>query len=344
MFSVENDAVRYTWAGWYLFVVLNSLVGDTLILYASIKHKVFKMNKLIVTFIQHVAVMDLILSIVWVLPIAVSIIKRGSDVGIAFHYVRVYISYFCYPAGTLLILGMTSTKVLLLKYPLRAKSWSKKQAYKICAVIYTVSLLNPVSFLIVGKDDVYFDSRIYTFDYGFSSDTWNTLAPIISVILLLIPSIATILATIFLIRKAASLVKKDSQYNLRWQGIMTVVLAAAVYSISVLPLTVYSILEPFVKKNVSQPGPFHVHFFRIAFTFLTLNIAANFFIYTITVPGFRDFLVSSITGIGRTSRNGSSVSYPSRKGSSHNSRKASSHRSIKLSSLSYEMANREEIV
>ena len=295
LFEIESDTLRYSWAAWYLFVVLSSLLGDTTILVAAIKYNAFNMSSLIVTLIKQVAVTDLILSVVWVFPIAVSVIKGGWDVGISFHYVRVYISYYCYAVGTFLICAMTTSKVLLLKYPLRVRRWSKKQAYKICAVIWIIALYNPLTFLIVDKSDVYFDYRIYTHDYGFSSATWTFLAPISSFILLLTPNIITIVATIILIHKAAKCVKKDKQSTLRWQGIMTVVFAAVVYSLSVLPLTVYSIVHPFVDKDPINPGPFHTHFYRIAVTFLTFNIVANFFIYSLTVSGFKDFLKSCIT-------------------------------------------------
>ena len=307
LFSIENDALRYSWAAWYLFVALCSLLGDTTILVAAIKYNAFNMSSLVVTFIKQISVTDLIFSMVCILPVIVSVIKGGVIFGISFHYVRVYISYYCYAAQTLLICGMTTYKVLLLKYPLRVRRWSKKQVYKICAVIWTIALFNPIAFFIVDKDDVYFDYRIYTHNYGFSSGTWDLLVPISSIIGLLIPNIITIGATVILINKALRIVRKDRRSNLRWQGIITVVFAAVVYNLSILPLTVYSILQPFVKWDPVNPGPFHTHFYRIAVTFLTFNIMGNFFIYSLTVSGFREFLKSCIIGHIRRLRLGSST-------------------------------------
>ena len=46
------DAARYTWAGYFLFVIISSLIGDTTILIASIRYKAFKLHKVTVTIIQ----------------------------------------------------------------------------------------------------------------------------------------------------------------------------------------------------------------------------------------------------------------------------------------------------
>ena len=62
-FGIKNDTERYLWASWFVFVFLSSLLGDSLILIASIKYKAFNLHKMIVTFIQHIAVSDLLHSI-----------------------------------------------------------------------------------------------------------------------------------------------------------------------------------------------------------------------------------------------------------------------------------------
>ena len=62
-FGIKNDTERYLWAGWLAFVVVSSLLGDSLILIASIKYNAFNLHKMIVTFIQHIAVCDLLQSV-----------------------------------------------------------------------------------------------------------------------------------------------------------------------------------------------------------------------------------------------------------------------------------------
>ena len=75
---------------------------------------------------------------------------------------------------------------------------------------------------------------------------------------------------------------------------MTVFLTALIYTISIVPLTVYYLAEPYVKKKPGIPGPFYTIFFSISMAFLNLNTVANFFIYALTVTSFRSFLIVNI--------------------------------------------------
>ena len=70
---------------------------------------------------------------------------------------------------------------------------------------------------------------------------------------------------------------------------MTVVLTATVYTLSILPITVYLIVGLLLEKD-PEPGPFFVEFFRVAISALNLNVLANFFVYSLTVTSFRSFL------------------------------------------------------
>ena len=70
---------------------------------------------------------------------------------------------------------------------------------------------------------------------------------------------------------------------------MTVVLTAAVYCVSFLPITVYFVAEPFADKG-HEPGLFYVEFYRFVISVVLVNVLANFFVYSLTVTSFRNFL------------------------------------------------------
>ena len=76
-FGMQNNAARHCWATYHIIVLLSSLIGDTLILVASFQKDAFKINKLIVTVIQHIAISDLAASIFGVLPAAVSLLAKS---------------------------------------------------------------------------------------------------------------------------------------------------------------------------------------------------------------------------------------------------------------------------
>ena len=64
IYAIKNDASRYAWAGYFLFVLISSLVGDTTILIASLKYRAINLHKVIVVTIQHIALCDLMVTIV----------------------------------------------------------------------------------------------------------------------------------------------------------------------------------------------------------------------------------------------------------------------------------------
>ena len=91
--------------------------------------------------------------------------------------------------------------------------------------------------------------------------------------------------------KTLDLRKKSSETN-SWicslARIVTVVLSATVYCVSFLPASAYLAARPYLE---SETGDENVqYFFRVGDTFKYFNVVANFFIYSLAVISFRDFL------------------------------------------------------
>jgi hypothetical protein len=267
-----------------------SLFGDTCILVASIKYKAFVIHKVIVKFIQHIAVCDLFLSITYLSPIPISLIVDGWVLGSAICHLQPYVLAYTFVAGVLLICAMTATKLLLLKYHLRAKSWSAKHTHIACGGIWLLSFYLPMCLLIVEKDDVFFTYRTYSCFYMFSSKTWTMLTPISAIVFGVIPNIIIFVTSILLLKEARKVVRRSGE-SLKWQGVMTVLLTVTAYTVSYLPPVLYHIVS-FVIKKPSEPGPFQREVVRFVASIVCLNTMANFFVYSLTVRSFRTFLLS----------------------------------------------------
>ena len=80
-FGIQNPAERYGLAAYVLFVFLSSVIGDTLILLASFHKDAFKVNKLIVIFIRHIALADLAGVFSYGLPNIISLIADSWILG-----------------------------------------------------------------------------------------------------------------------------------------------------------------------------------------------------------------------------------------------------------------------
>ena len=254
MYGIHDDSKRYFWAAYHFFVLLSSLVGDTLILYASFQKDAFKLNKSIVSVLQHIAVSDLVLSFFTVLPATISLLVDSWVLGKTTCYVRLYITYTAYPAGMMFIAVMTTNKLLLLKYPQGASNWAPtgRGTHQICLGIWTLCLLAfPIAFFMQGQHDVGFDYRGYECGYVFTLPAWRTImSRIYPIIFQFIPFciiIGTAIPTLkylFHARKSARRV----QGSIPWQGAMTVVLTAGLYCLSNLPLFVYFVGMNFIEK------------------------------------------------------------------------------------------------
>ena len=209
-------------------------------------------------------------------------------------YTIPYAGYYLYTAGPLLICAMTSSKLLILKYPLKARTWQSKKAHLICGTAWTTALVLPLMFFLVDKTDISFDYRNYGCDYIYSSNIWNWLAPLLFSVYMAIPNCIVLSTTVNLLIIAKKIARRGRE-NPRWEGVITTVLTATVYCISVLPYAVYRIADQSNIKSLQDPQDFfHKVYFRIARSLLYLNTISNFYIYCLTVSSFRKFLWSRV--------------------------------------------------
>ena len=282
-FGMHSDAVRYSWAIYHLFVLLSSFIGDTLILMASVHKDAFKVNKSIVTIIQHIAISDILISSVRVLPTTVSLFANKWILGDALCYIIVYAVYFSYPAGMYLIAFLTISKFLILRNPLTVSKWPMMKMVNIVIVgIWTFQIVIPVLFLFLGKRDIHFDYRIYFCDYRYQANKiWKELLPVITVVYTFIPNVIIIATTIPTLRYLAVARKCARRVNgsVPWHGGLAVAITAAVYCLSTLPMSICYICKNFFPDPT---GVFQFQLYRVGFFLSMINIMSNFFIYIYT--------------------------------------------------------------
>ena len=161
-FGIKSDAERYSWIAYNIFGVLSSLVGDILILLASSQKGSFRINRILVTIIQHVAVSDLAHTTKTLLPIIISLLGNSWILGTTLCYATVYMVSITYPAGMSLIAFLTTAKFLILDCPLRAATWNNKWVHQVCCFIWLASFTAPMPYFVLDNYDVAFDFRVYT--------------------------------------------------------------------------------------------------------------------------------------------------------------------------------------
>ena len=295
-FAIQNSTVRYCWASFHILVLLSSLIGDCLVLCGSLQRNVFKLNPLIVTVIQYIAVSDLMYAIFSVLPSVISLLADSWILGDVLCYLRAYLVYFVYTASLYLLAIMTTSKLLLLKFPIRFSNWSRKKGHVLCCTSLIPAALSPLLFLVINKSDVGFDYKTYTCDYMFTEqDVWESLRPLIAILNLFAPTtiiVATTVPTLKYIADARQTAKR-ARGSIPWQGAVTVSLTAVVCCVAILPSVVLNVGGSFLVNT----GDLKLQFTRVAKFLLSINIMSNFYIYTLTVKSFRQFLLHKIKPI-----------------------------------------------
>ena len=291
-FGLESVAQRYTWAGYYLFVILSSLMGDTTILVGSIKYQVIKLNRIIVTLIKHIAVCDLLVIATQVLPQFVTLLADKWVFGDFFCRAFILSAYCINISSVLLICTMTTSKLLLLKYPLRFGTMSSKKAHMFCGACWGVASVVPVLMLAVDKNDVYFTYIIYFCAYDFSSYIWIYLGAFLGLFLVILPTCLIVATSVNLLVIAKKIAFRRRE-GLKWQGIITTLLTATVFCLSMMPFFVMMALR---RTNLFDSVEFTVMkgLWRIALSLLYLSTMCNFYIYCLTVTSFREFVRSRL--------------------------------------------------
>ena len=289
LFGIESSSVRLTWSVYYFFILLSSLLGDSTILIASIKYRAFKLPNFLVTIIHHMAACDVIISITSITPMIISLVANGWVTGRLMCILTAFTMYYTNMVSVLLVCAMTTSKLLILKFPLHPWFNEKRHAHLLCSTLWIVALNLPLTCISIDKSDAYFDYRIYTCYYAYSSDAWNKriwLMHFLTIINYNIPIVTVVFTTILLLIAAQRIAQKK-QVRLKRQGIRTAICTAGFCCIAFLPYTVFCI---FVSSLYEE-----LFYYRLAWSVLFLNVVGNFYIYSVTVTSFRKFLRARIT-------------------------------------------------
>ena len=291
-YGIQSESERNFWTVYFIFVLLSTLVGDTLILYASFHKNAFKINPIIVAVMQHIAVSDLIQAVSTALPTMASLITNSWVLGHPLCYITHHVKIVALFAGIYLLAILSLLKFMIIKYPTLLGCLTAAKTHLLCILVWAVDLLSSIITAVKGHDSVYFDYRKYscTYDYPKLNQIIGTPYDLGAVAVSFIPCLivigATVPTVIYLIK--ASKTSRRVRGRIPWQGAITVVMTAIVFCLSNLPYFVYL----FVRRSVKHVAHFHINFFRITYFMMYINTISNFYIYTLTIRSFRLFLSS----------------------------------------------------
>ena len=289
LYGIQSKTERHLLIGYTSLISISSLIGDTLILVGSSRYNAIKLHKIMVVFIQHIAVADLAFSLFKALPGAVSLAANDWILGRFLCFAAYYATYISALAMCLHISALALAKLLIVRDPLRAINFSSKTGHMIACGIWVYSAIFPIAATIKEKFDIYFSYLDYNCEsYGEWKPLENLIYSSAVGFSILASDVVTLVSSVMLIHLAKKATERGLG-ELQWRGIATVLLTVAVHIVSTLPLAVY-----FVGSAITSSTLFQVEFHRYALYIALFDTMANFYIYTLTLRSFREFLKSRI--------------------------------------------------
>ena len=286
---------------WMGTVLFTSLIGDSIILLATIKYRAIKQHKVVIAVMQHMAVCDLLQTIFRVLPMILVTCIGPHDLfssylgEVLFCHILTNTTWITNTVTIMLTCALTMLKLVIVKYPLRTRSWSSKLGHKICTAVWLLYLVAyaPVFVMKIIKAH---GSRVPVEVYEADIVCWNDINTfpdwlifyfVINNCLITVLSFLIVLVSSVILLVVAKKAAARHGNRLRWEGISTVLLTVGVLLLSQIPYIFQSYF------NLILPNKMMVVFLSLSY----LNIMANFFIYALTLRSFRTFLKLKIIQI-----------------------------------------------
>ena len=293
-FGISN-AERYAFISFMSFVFITSLIGDLIILVSSIRFKALRLNGFIVSTIQHLAVCDILGSLLFILPQIISLMANEWVLGNFLCQVTALLPHYLGCVNRIQTAVMATARVIKLKLTnsRAALSMTGKAGHVIGVMIWFSVLPLSIAMVYLEYNGAYFDYRTALCDIPFRADTWKYLIPSILVLYVFVPLFVVIVTTGILLYHLARARQVSRRIGATegWQGLVTVTMTATVFCLSNLPFIVYRLALNLI---TDIHGFFHNEFYRSVWALLSINILCNFFIYCITINSFREFLKDGV--------------------------------------------------
>ena len=306
--KITDEEQRISLLVYLLIVLLSSLIGDTLILLSSTRRNAFKLNRFLVSVMQHIAVGDIVESMSLVLPTLVSVTANRWIFG-DFSRVFNFVSSVSSMSNSVLMCLLTTSKLIMLKFPRPSRNWSKKHAHCICILVWLTALVVAVIITFFLSTRPVFLYIYYIASLDLLSKTSSDFDTARVFLFTIMPTFIVMMTTVFILHHLCVSRRKSrrSGGSLRWQGVVTVVATALVFFVAHIPATViyFCFLSDMARMNKLAINHYEMYLCisRISYYMTYLNIMSNFYIYSLTVPSFRIFLKVKANLMARKLRN-----------------------------------------
>ena len=274
---------------WSLMVMLVSMIGNTIVLTATVKYNAIKLDDISVVLIRNIAVADLGVA-VYIASSLPGIIAKQYLYNDLFCILSKTFFYACLSTEVVLVAALSVSKLLWILNPLRALARSKKNGRIIAASIWLlmISLTAGTTLYRESANDNWtnFQGALYQCSRTSGDIKSSILFKAIVMSLNIIPQLVITVATLWLlalVRKAGAIHK---------QGLITILLVCALFFVSYAP---YGFLYQILKLLLdTRSYDWFDTLYRWSFYIVYLNYAANPLIYFASIDSFNRFVKQRI--------------------------------------------------
>ena len=260
--TVLADELKFVEIGWSVVAALLSIIGNTVLLFASIRRHAIKLDRITIVLLENLAVGDLGFVFFTILPRAVHILQNND--GTLFghellHKITVLPRLVCTAINISLIPILNFCKLLCLLYPLRVRNYRYKDGYKLVAVLWSGSVMVCAGIMVWTN-----------FLSSFPDEIFIAVAVVLFVLIVLI--LTTTIGLLLTVHKARGLTR---------QGFVSVILISIVFLVCYIAMWTANILFSFA-------------IFRIFYSIAYLSCFSNTLIYYRTIRSFKEFVDNNI--------------------------------------------------
>ena len=276
---------------YHSLATLIGLVGNTLVLYGSIKYNSLSVDSVSIVLLESLAALDLTVVLFFMSSIWLSMIAQKWVLGSVGCFIYGFLGYVCSTVEMQVVTVISLYRLFSLSAPFTARSLNKKHALIVIGVLLLITVVYQCCYHSVGAF-YFYETKLGSCEISVTaSPTPATVIYLLTGVCYYIVTPAIILPISNIAILVIATVKSRKGRLPAKNALITVCCVTWVFVFSVTPVVVriaYQTLNPF--------HPLPQWFLLMAQEFFFLNSILNPVIYTATNKSFRSFLIRLVVG------------------------------------------------
>ena len=267
------------------------LIGNTVVLYSSIRYNAIQMDKVSLLLVQNLAAADLLYIFTNMIPASISYIAKKYVLGKVYCFWTAQTPFIPAGVNTLTVFAITAYRLRLLLSPMN--NMPRGRAKMCIGAIWVIAAIPTIMALVYGAESKFSQKSAKCFSTIYFIKSASVLFRFVWGTIVIVPVISIVIINILLFAISSKYrTKQDSSSaqanNLR--ALTTICALSGVFIISWIPNMIMM-----VWKGVDSNAPKVVE--QIGISTVMLNAFCNPILYTITNKRFGKFVWKMVSGV-----------------------------------------------